>query len=113
VQPAGKLITGETFSDVRELKRVLVTARRRDFYYALSEKMLTYALGRGVEYYDTVTLDRLVASLESSGGKLSALLNGIVTSTPFQERRVAPVAARVVQAEARNSNLVEQKARKP
>jgi hypothetical protein len=101
VQPAGKLITGETFSDVRELKRVLATARRRDFYYALSEKMLTYALGRGVEYYDTVTLDRLVAALESSGGKLSALLNGIVSSAPFQERRVAPATTRVVQAEVR------------
>jgi hypothetical protein len=87
VEPAGKLITGESFGDVRELKHILATARRRDFYYALSEKMLTYALGRGVEYYDTLTLDRLVADLEASGGRLSALLNGIINSASFQQRR--------------------------
>jgi hypothetical protein len=89
VEPAGKLITGETFSDVRELKHVLATARRRDFFYALSEKMLTYALGRGLEYYDVTTLDRLVAQLEQTGGKPSALVHGIVQSTPFQYRRAA------------------------
>jgi hypothetical protein len=87
VEPAGTLITGESFADVRELKHVLATARRRDFYYALSEKMLTYALGRGVEHYDTLTLDHLVAELETSGGRPSALLNGIINSVPFQQRR--------------------------
>lgn len=89
VQPAGKLITGESFANVRELKHVLATAHRRDFYYCLSEKLLTYALGRGLEYYDTVTLDALVAQLEASGGKPSALLQAIVTSAPFQQRRQA------------------------
>ena len=89
IAPAGKLITGETFADVRELKHVLATARHRDFYYALSEKFLTYALGRGVDYYDAPAVDRLVAALESSGGKLSALLQGIVSSIPFQQRREA------------------------
>jgi hypothetical protein len=93
VQPAGKLITGESFSDVRELKHTLATARRRDFYYSLSEKLLTYALGRGVEYYDVTTLDQLVHALEASGGKPSALLRGIVDSTPFQQRRLSNVSA--------------------
>lgn len=92
VQPAGKLITGETFSDIRELKRVLVTARHRDFYHCVTEKLLTYALGRGLEHYDTITVDRIVAQLEASGGKPSALLRGIVESAPFQQRRPANVS---------------------
>ena len=87
VQTAGKLITGETFSDVRELKHVLATARRHDFYECVTEKLLTYALGRGLDYRDVATTDQLVAQLEASGGKLSALLRGIVNSAPFQQRR--------------------------
>ena len=87
VQPAGKLITGEKFADIRELKHVLATAHRRDFYYCISEKLLTYALGRTVEYYDVPTLDQLVEQLEASGGRASALVTGIVNSIPFQQRR--------------------------
>jgi len=95
VLPAGKLITGETFADIRELKHVLATTRHRDFYYCLSEKLLAYALGRGLEYYDTVTVDQLVAQLETSGGKPSVLLQGIVNSAAFQQRRTpeAPLLA--------------------
>ncbi len=99
VDPAGKLITGEKFSDVRELKHVLATSRRSDFYYSISEKLLTYALGRGLEYYDTATLDRLVSDLEASGGKPSTLLRGIVTSVPFQQRR-SPATPRTVSTPA-------------
>ncbi len=91
VEPAGTLITGESFADVRELKHILVTKHRRDYYYCLSEKLLTYALGRGLDYRDTDTVDQLVAQLESSGGRPSALLQGIVNSVPFQQR-YAPVA---------------------
>lgn len=87
VQAAGELFTGESFRDIRELKRIFATTHRRDFYYCLSEKLLTYALGRGLEPYDVVTLDQLVAKLEASGGRPSALLHGIVDSAPFQQRR--------------------------
>jgi len=88
IDAAGKLITGETFNDVRELKRVLVTKHRLDFYHCLAEKFLTYALGRGVEYYDVETLDRIVAQLEKENGKFSALLHGVIESAPFQKRRL-------------------------
>jgi hypothetical protein len=87
IQPGGRLATGETFSDVRELKRVLATSRRRDFYRTLTEKLLTYALGRGVEASDAETVDTLVAALEAGNGRPSTLLRGIVTSAPFQRRR--------------------------
>ncbi len=87
VDPAGTLITGESFADIRELKHVLATKHRRDYYYCLSEKLLTYALGRGLDYHDTITVDQLVAQLEAANGRPSALLQGIVNSAPFQLRR--------------------------
>jgi len=89
VQPAGTLITGEKFTNVRELKHVLATAHRRDYFYCMSEKLLTYALGRGLDYTDTDTVDQLVAKLEATDGRPSALLQGIVASVPFQQRRAA------------------------
>jgi hypothetical protein len=87
IDAGGRLITGETFNDVRELKRVLVTKHRQDFYHCLAEKFLTYALGRGVEHYDIETLDQIVARLEKENGKFSALLDGVIQSAPFQKRR--------------------------
>ncbi|MCX6952841.1 MAG: DUF1592 domain-containing protein [Verrucomicrobia bacterium] len=90
IEPAGKLITGETFAEVRELKRILATSRRGDFYHCVSEKLLTYALGRGLDYRDTETLDQLVAKLEASGGRPSVLIRAIVESAPFQQRRRPP-----------------------
>ncbi|HTL68953.1 MAG TPA: DUF1592 domain-containing protein [Lacunisphaera sp.] len=87
IEPAGRLITGEKFADVRELKHILAHQHRRDFYYCFAQKLLTYALGRSLEYYDTETIDELVAKLEAAGGRPSALLQGIVMSAPFQQRR--------------------------
>jgi hypothetical protein len=87
IDAAGKLITGETFQGVREVKRVLVTKHRLDFYRCLTEKLLTYALGRGLEYYDVETVDRIVERLDRANGRFSALLIGIIESAPFQKRR--------------------------
>lgn len=94
IDPAGKLITGETFTGVRELKHILATGHRTDFYRCLTEKLLTYALGRGLEYYDVEAVDQIVARLEQANGHFSALLTGVIESAPFQKRRnLAAVAA--------------------
>ena len=87
IDPSGQLITGETFANVRELKRVLVKNHAEDFYRTLTQKLLTYALGRSLDYYDVETVDQIVARIEKSGGKPSALLAGIVESAPFQKTR--------------------------
>lgn len=87
VDSAGQLITGESFNNIRELKHILATTRHLDFYRTLTEKVLTYALGRGLEYYDVETVDRIVERLEKENGRFSALLMGVVESTPFQKRR--------------------------
>ena len=87
IDASGKLITGEPFSDIREIKRIIATKHHREFYQCLTEKLLTYALGRGLEYYDVHSVDEIVARLEQSGGNFSALLMGIVESAPFQKKR--------------------------
>ncbi len=87
IDSRGVLITGEAINSIQELKQILANDRKRDFYYCISEKMLTYALGRGIEYYDTETLDYLVNELERNDARPSALLMGIVKSVPFQKQR--------------------------
>jgi len=98
VESAGRLITGEEFTDIRGLKRVLATRHQRDIYVTLTEKLLTYALGRGLDHRDVETVDRIVTRLERDNGRFSALLTGIVESAPFQKRREVPAAAKPVEA---------------
>ena len=87
VDVAGKLITSESFTNIQALKRILANERREDFYRCLTEKLLTYALGRGLEYYDEYTVEQIVERLRKADGHASALLSGIVESAPFQKRR--------------------------
>ena len=87
IDAAGKLLTGESFQDITHLKKIVANQHRSDFYRCLSEKMLTYALGRGLEYYDVEAIDRIVARLELEDGAFSALLNGVIESVAFQQRR--------------------------
>jgi hypothetical protein len=98
IQPAGQLITGETFGDVRELKHLLTHERRSDYYRCLTEKLLTYALGRGLDYHDVDTVDQIVARLENEQGRFSALLNGVIQSAQFQKQRTTAPAARTAQS---------------
>ncbi len=89
IDASGQLLTGESFTSVRQLKRILSSQRRLDFYRCLTEKMLTYALGRGLEYHDVQAVDEIVERLEKSHGKPSVLLGGVIDSVPFQKRRAA------------------------
>lgn len=84
---AGALITGEKFANIPELAAILSTSRKSDFYRCLSEKMLTYAIGRSVEYYDTPSIQKLVDALRSNGGSMQSLLFAVIESAPFQKRR--------------------------
>jgi len=87
IDAAGTLLTGEKFSNFKELKHIIVEKHFEDFYRTLTEKMLTYALGRGLDYYDVETVDEIVSRIEKSNGRASALLSGIIESAPFQKCR--------------------------
>jgi hypothetical protein len=95
IDAAGELITGEPFKNVRDLKKIIRDNRRSDYYRCLTEKLLTYALGRGLEDYDVEAVDRIVERLEKEDGRMSALITGIVESAPFQKRRSTAVAQQV------------------
>jgi hypothetical protein len=95
IDASGTLLTGEKFNGIRELKAILKDRHRLDFYRCLTEKLLTYATGRGLEYYDEATVDGIVQRLDENNGKFSALLMGVIESAPFQkQRRVDGVARR-------------------
>jgi hypothetical protein len=93
IEPGGALITGEKFQNVQELKHVIINSRRVDYYRCISEKMLTYALGRGLDYYDIESVDQIVKRLEVSNGSISELIVAIVESVPFQMMRTSQQAA--------------------
>ncbi|MDC0325626.1 DUF1592 domain-containing protein [bacterium] len=86
IDSSGQLITGEVFSDVGDLKKVLATDRKMDFYRCLTKKMLSYALGRGLDYRDTHVIDRITNRLDQNNGEISALIHGIIESAPFQKQ---------------------------
>jgi len=87
IDPAGQLVSGESFRGPRELKEILLKRKRADFVRCLSEKMLTYALGRGLEYYDRCAVDEIAKGLAKNRYKFSSLVLEIARSTPFQWRR--------------------------
>ncbi|MCB1062630.1 MAG: DUF1592 domain-containing protein [Verrucomicrobiae bacterium] len=87
IDASGELVTGEKFSNAQELSKILSEKRFHDFHRALAEKLLTYAVGRGVEYYDAPSVDGIVNKVETGGGTLRELLYGIIESAPFQKRR--------------------------
>jgi hypothetical protein len=86
VDPSGVLPTGQSFRGPEQIKAILRT-RDRDFVRCLSEKLFTYALGRGVDYYDVCALDKIVEKSAADGYRFSRLVLEIVTSEPFQKRR--------------------------
>lgn len=89
IDPSGELISGESFSDADELMEVLTGPRRVDFYRCLTEKIMTYALGRGIEYYDEPTIDTIVGGLEADGQRptIRRIIRGILGSAAFQRMR--------------------------
>ncbi len=107
IDAAGQLVTGEKFSGVKELKHIIVKDHSVDFYRTVTEKLLTYTLGRGLDYYDTETVDQIVDKIEKADGRASALLAGVVESAPFQKCRKpssATASVQTVKAVALNSS---------
>ena len=86
IDPTGQLVSGDKFRGPAELRTILLTKKRPDFLRCVAEKMLTYALGRGLEYYDRIAIEKIASSLEKKPG-FSNLVLEVVNSVPFQMRR--------------------------
>ncbi len=82
----GALADGTKFNGPVQLKAIL-KARKDVFVRSLAEKMLTYALGRGLERYDKCAVDEIVASVKKNNYKFSSLVTAIVVSEPFRKKR--------------------------
>ena len=92
IDASGVLPDGTPFDDVAELKSALL-ARPDRFVGTLTEKLLTYALGRGLEHYDMPAVRRIVSRAAGADYRLSTVVLGIVESLPFRERRTAAAEA--------------------
>ncbi len=86
IDASGVLPDGTAVKNSQELRAVLSSKNRDDFVQCLTEKMLTFALGRGLEYYDKCAVDKIVAKLKKDNYKFSTLLTEIVMSEPFQKK---------------------------
>ena len=86
IDSAGQLPDGTSFEGITDLKQILKN-RKTQFARCLTEKMLIFALGRGLEYYDKPTVDRIVTELEANDYRSSVLITEIVKSDPFLLRR--------------------------
>src|SRR5262249_23282376 len=86
VDASGTLPSGRSFHGPAELKAIL-KACPREFAHCLTEKLMTYALGRGLEESDRCAVDRIVKDLEANGYRATVLLQGIASSEPFLKRR--------------------------
>jgi hypothetical protein len=106
IDSAGTFPNGKSFSTPAEL-RVLLKEDLPDFARCLTEKMLTYALGRGLERYDRRTVDQITRNLEASGYRFQALIYEIVRSLPFQARR-----GEILQTDIRKTGELAEAARR-
>jgi mono/diheme cytochrome c family protein len=95
VDASGKLPDGRKFNGAADLKTILRDSRD-DFAQCLSEKMLTYALGRGLEKFDRAAIREISRKVADHEYRFSAMILAIAESSPFQMRRgEAPAAVSV------------------
>ncbi len=89
IDATGKLVDGTKLTDPITLRKALLS-HKDAFETAFSRRLLTYALGRGAEYYDMPAVRGIKRRAEREGGKFSSLVLGIVESAPFQLRSETP-----------------------
>jgi len=94
IDASGKLVDGTVVDGPVSLRNALL-ARSGAFTQTLTEKLMTYAIGRGVEYYDMPDVRSIVRASAPGDYKFSSLILGIIRSPPFQMRRaeIAEAAA--------------------
>ena len=86
IDPSGELPGTGKFANPAELRKLLLS-KSELFARCFTEKMLTYATGRGMERADNCVIDALVEDLKKDGYKMQDLIGAIVKSEPFQKRK--------------------------
>jgi hypothetical protein len=88
IDPSGTLFDGTRIDGPKAL-RAMLAARPETFVGVMTEKLMTYALGRGLEYYDLPAVRKIVADAKQHGFRFSDLINGVVNSPEFQMKKAA------------------------
>jgi hypothetical protein len=88
IDASGVLPNGQKVNGAAELQKSLVANNQDAFVECVTEKMLTYALGRGLEYYDKCAVDKILVALKADENRFNTLLIEIVKSDPFQKKGV-------------------------
>jgi hypothetical protein len=86
IDATGALPDGTTFDGPAGLRDILLKQPDR-FVTTVTEKMLTYALGRGLEYYDMPAVRQITRDAARNNYRMSSLVMGVINSLPFQMRR--------------------------
>ena len=81
----------------RAFREALLSDGDNEFVRTVTEKLLTYALGRGVAYYDAPTIRRITRVLKDHDYRWSSLVAAVVASEPFQKRRAPDIEARTIE----------------
>jgi hypothetical protein len=87
IDATGALPDGTRFEGPAGLTQLLLDKYRDQFVRTAVEKLLTYALGRGLEYYDQPTVRAIARDAAGEDYRMSSLIAAVVRSTPFQMRR--------------------------
>jgi hypothetical protein len=96
IDSSGTFPNGKSFTTPAEM-RVLLTADLSEFARCLTEKMLTYSLGRGLQRFDRRTVDGITKKLGASEYRFQTLITEIIQSLPFQSRRGESAGKEVAQ----------------
>jgi hypothetical protein len=86
IDAGGSLPDGSKFEGVAGLEKALLS-RPELFAGTVTEKLLTYALGRGVEYYDAPAVRKVLSNARTNDFRFSSMIVEVVNSTPFQMRK--------------------------
>jgi hypothetical protein len=86
IDASGTLPGNQAFQGPTQLRQVLKNQRRDQFVGCLSEKLLTYALGRELQAYDRCAVDQIIECLEQDEYRFHSLVMGVVRSEPFLKR---------------------------
>jgi hypothetical protein len=89
IDASGKLPNGASFEGPAGLKKLLLSAHREEFLNTVTEKLLIYALGRGLEPYDQPAVRGILRESAKDNYRFSALVTAIINSVPFQMRRTS------------------------
>jgi len=88
IDTAGQLPDGTAIAGLDDLRRQLVERPDRQFAYAFTENLLTYALGRSLDYRDMPTVRRIVRQAGADNYRFKSFVLGIVSSDAFRKREV-------------------------